>query len=189
MYYDAGKLEYGLEIAKRFFPNGKLDTFDHNKIRQEIVSFDSFHNPCVKDLDFFNDRIIENDPSITDIHAKFVIFIDEKTDEEMIEKAYADLNDDEQLFYWERYLGYPLIGKKGFSFCGCDVGEGRCSSITDCDYIVEPQFTHHFKKLNQYGIFGNLQDAIDFSNDLKECYPNDDEIINGDIRAIWRRIK
>lgn len=189
MYYDADKLEYGLAICKRFFPNGKYDTFDHNKIRKEIVSYDTYHNDWVKELYTFINHFVKNDSSITHFIGEYVLFIDEKADEELIEKVVSELKEDEQLLYWERYLGCPLTGKKGFEFCGCDVGECSCSSITSCDFIIEPQFERHFKMLNKYGIFDSIEDAIDFNNALKEIYPDEPHACNCDIWAIWRRIK
>ena len=73
------------------------------------------------------------------------------------------------------YYGIDVTGRGGYSMLGENLFRNPANNDNKLYYLFEVINQYFNKKLNEYGLFGNIEDATLFQGVLKECnhfFPN-----------------
>lgn len=191
--------KYGMEIGDRYYPNKTFEEFCGIKGRKEIVSLGClyFHVKYNKrlfsfiEIDSYSGLVQPTEEFINGARVMKEISVDEIIG--LVDKLKKELTASRQLVYYERYYGDEMSDKIGrfpsftnFEFCGYDIisGYGCVSLITSCGDIN----IKHVDKLNQYGLFSRIEDALYAQEKIAE-EDLDADATDTVIYGIWRYIK
>lgn len=188
--------KYGMELGDRCYPDKKFEEFCGIKGRDEIVSLGWMLAVAKYSKEIFAYVQMEDHGflgQLTEEWRESAQLVREITIEEAIDgvnKIKNEIKESQQLLYYELYSGVDMNGNierfpsfRDFKFCGYEIMNGSISLITNCGDIN----IKHVGKLNQYGLFSKIEDAIYAQEEIaKEDL--DEDATGTLIYGIWRYI-
>lgn len=181
----------GMYKIDRLFPNKNIQAFTGIVGRKEYVSMGMMFGKGARAQDVYMRYFGEPDIILKPIFIpRFSDYELEEITQDGLEKHIANFKDnltaDEQLIYYEKYIGEKFIGRDDFQFCGFDLMDDGlgCSAIMDCGDLN----AGFVERLNQYGLLDCAEDAAFAQKQLLEDYPDE---VHADTRiyGVWRYIK
>lgn len=181
---------YGVFLARRYFPDLRFEKETGIVGKNEIVTLGKY---CVGEscevfeyveTDYYEKLLRFPEDGGSGVRVAQPITVEEAL--HIIEMEKRNLKCGSQLIYFEIYQGKRFDGLTGFEFCGFELTDGFCSIsvITGRKDLI----CRHISKLNGFGLFGTVEEAILARKQIKDANPCV-SAANCVIYGVWRCLK